>query len=298
LVEPIVYVVWLLAVLGGALGGVAVSFTQPSREGSLKNLLTIGREAFIGATAALALLALGSLGSLFDGTGVAQVVPPATTPPATLSSQAALLVLGGSVLAGFVGRRFLDAMSKTLLRNVEERVEEIAKENETMKDMLRDNTTMDNVRGTVLEQGSTNEEIKIAVSKLKGINERKPGQRASAILLGHALKRLEDYEGAVKVMGRFAQYVAQEPDLPLDEVARNQGDAYFNTACYQALAAAKTQDPAKLDVLLDDAMQSLRLAFVLNPSNLAEAITDEDLAMLREKRPDFLVTAQSRAPTS
>lgn len=206
-----------------------------------------------------------------------------------VDAKSELFNLSISVAAGFGGRRILPKMSDRIEQSFID--VEARKEAEAANEVADEaNETAENASENA-EQAALYSQIQDAMSDgaipstrsqlifiLGNKVDERPLHRKYNIWLGRLLFREKKIEEAVQVIDRFLEKKRQA-----DEPDKDYADLNFNKACYLAQKFGRTGDEESMQGALD----ALETSLSISNENLIDAISDNDLAPLRDL-PKFL----------
>jgi tetratricopeptide (TPR) repeat protein len=105
-----------------------------------------------------------------------------------------------------------------------------------------------------------------------------PANRTIAIFIGRLFKAVGNLDGAIKSL----QEVIQKRTNSGKDTGKDQGDLYFNLACYLHLRAGKETDADPKNALRDKAWAALKASAERWPPNWREAQGDDELKSLAD----------------
>jgi hypothetical protein len=194
-----------------------------------------------------------------------------------------VLLAGTAVAAGFAGIRVLRLASSRLEKQMTQLVkEETARVGDDSSKKLAFLTDALATASGVLEghpdtDHSVDAKRRDAIERLLAARKDYPTLRTVGIYLGRLYVGLQDYTSAIRILTEFLEARRQTGITPdADDAA-----LLYNRACYRSLLGTK-QDPNAKEQLFRDGWNDLQESVKLDPTNLAEAKADSDLAPLVE----------------
>lgn len=212
---------------------------------------TLARDAALGAGGALVMLGVVSQVTDLPGTNLGKLLGASVT----------LLV------AGFIGRSVLIVAGEKLRRDLNEQREQTQMASTKAEEALAEAQDQ-RLHAVAVAQLGTNQPAYLPslAHDLRKLQERKPQDRITAILLGRAYRRLNQLPKAIDALSRFLE-ATQTTEV---EFRVDRADIHYNRSCYRALTGDIPGAFEDLEKAVDDG----------SGENKALARTDSDLTPL------------------
>lgn len=206
--------------------------------------------------------------------------------PKSDNNESILFVFSLCLVAGFAARRLLPEMSDQLM-------DRLSRAEGTSREALKEaeeTSILSRARATVGAK-RTGVELDKCINDLVGLRATEPNDRESAILLGRCFRLKGDLEGAISALDSFLKRKEKAKEYD-DDFA----DVLFNKACYLSLLAEPEQGDQKTsEAHAKQAFSVLQRSIEYSPTNLDDAIHDDDLRMVREL-PEFQELLTKKRP--
>jgi hypothetical protein len=258
-----------LAVLGGALGGLA-EFTSKFTLGE-KRPKIFERDPTIGRTF---LCILNHVLTGIAGAAAAAFVFSSTTWfPNSDTAQHRLWLLTLSLVAGFGARSVLPMVTRRLQRQINELEEEVQESKELAKEVDERSQGRDILARAMALLGSSTPPTQIELNssslELSEWIRNHPLDRSATIVASRLCRALKNLDEGVRTLTFFIDRKAAAGQLDTD-----YADALYQRACYQCLIWAEDQNknPELLGSGLQDVVESIKY----NESNKRAFLTDTD----------------------
>jgi hypothetical protein len=114
---------------------------------------------------------------------------------------------------------------------------------------------------------------------LTDLQKTDPTNRTIAIFIGRLFKAVGKLDGAIATLKDVIQKRAKAGE----DTGKDQGDLYFNLACYLNLKAEKEPDESSKNALREQAWAAIKGSIERWPQNWQEAQTEEELKGLENQ---------------
>lgn len=209
-------------------------------------------------------LLLGAAGGIATA-GILAAVGRMDDDPIKVGS--ALALTGTMFAGGFISRRVLAVAANRLEKELSQTQREVEESRVETKEEI-DYQKMVTTALTWIS-GPHPQEHHRAVAELAALTKQRPKDRAVAILLGRAYRKVQRIPMGIEALTRFMDAIEGDKSRKDD-----YADALYNRACYESLLSK--QDPSMRIAALQDLKKSIDLL----PDNKAYAKEDKDFEAL------------------
>ncbi len=199
-----------------------------------------------------------------------------------------LMLVSFGVITGFISFKLLDTVASAALSQIKKQLKEVE---EKKADAIQVKQQFDKVRTQMDQMSDLNDACNFAenalshgratdypssVVRLERALTHLPGNRLANIMLGRIYESMGQLGKAVEVLNRGIEAREQAPSPRPQGFDVDTAALYFNRACYEARQGLTAQ-----------AIEDLKRAIALDPSNASEARTDHDLDSIRHE-PEYV----------